>query len=89
MKQDKDPDQGDRASARRYDRYIREYIADGRVRDAARDRDPDDARKSERAASRGPGKRSVSVDELVAKGHSIVDRVKRTMDSLRSRFGHN
>ena len=100
MRQDKDPNQGegDRASARRYDRHVREFVAEGKVPDAADEarlfveRDPDDAAKAEAAARRGPhGTRFTSVDQLVAKGHSVLDRVipmvERAVGNLRKRFG--
>ena len=113
MSQRKDPNQGegDRLSARRYDRHVREFIAEGKVpkmegaserwragpdaADEARlfvERDPDDAAKAERAAKRGPsGSRSASVDEIVAKGRSVMERalpvVRRAAGSLRARFG--
>jgi hypothetical protein len=98
MSQDKDPNQGegDRASARRYDRHVREFVSEGRVPDAAQhardvvDHDPEAAAKAEAEARRGPGRR-VSVDELVAKGHSVVDRVRpylaRAVEGLRTRLG--
>src|SRR5689334_578957 len=98
MSQDKDPNQGegDRISARRYDNNVREFVAEGRVPDAAKDardyvdRDPDGAAKAEATAKHGPG-RWASVDELVAKGHSVIDRIKpaveRAVGNLRARFG--
>jgi len=99
MSQDKDPNQGegDRVSARRYDRHVREFIAEGKVPDAANEarlfveRDPDDAAKAEAAAKRGPKGRWASVDEIVAKGQSVVERVRpyvsRAVSNLRTRFG--
>ena len=101
MSQDKDPNQGegDRVSARRYDQHAREFVAEGKVPDAATEaklfveRDPDDAAKAERVASRGPGggRRWASVDEIVAKGHSVIERVRpmveRAVGNLRARFG--
>lgn len=96
MSQGKDPNQGegDRMSARRYDRHAREFVAEGKVPDAANEarlfveRDPDDAAKAEQAARRGPqGTRWASVEELIAKGHSVLDRVKPMVDRLRARFG--
>jgi hypothetical protein len=98
MSQDKDPNQGegDRISARRYDNNVREFVAEGRVPDAAKDardyvdRDPEGAAKAESTAKRGPG-RWASVDEIVAKGHSVIDRIKpaveRAVGNLRARFG--
>ena len=100
MSQDKDPNQGegDRISARRYDRHVREFVAEGKVPDAANEarlfveRDPDEAAKAEQQAKRGPrGGRWSSVDEIVAKGHSVVERVRpmvaRAVGKLRTRFG--
>lgn len=99
MSQEKDPNQGegDKASARRYERHAREFVVEGRVPDAANDarifveREPDDAAKAERAAKHGPTGRRVSVDELVAKGQSVIERVRpmveRAVGNLRARFG--
>jgi hypothetical protein len=101
MSQDKDPNQGegDKVSARRYDRKVREFVAEGKVPDAANEarlfveRDPDDAAKAEEAARRGPkgSRRFASVDQMVSKGQSVIDRVRpmvdRAVSSLRTRFG--
>jgi hypothetical protein len=99
MPQEKDPNQGegDRLSGRRYDRHVREFIAEGKVPDAANEarlfveRDPEDAAKAEERAKRGPRGRWASVDDLIAKGHSVVDRVRpvvtRAVGRLRTRFG--
>lgn len=98
MSQDKDPNQGegDRASARRYDKHVEEFVGEGKVAEAANEardyveRNPDDASKAERQAKRGPGARHLSVDELVSKGHSVIERVRpmvdRAIGSLRARF---
>jgi len=96
MSQAKDPNQGegDRLSARRYDRHVREFVAEGKVPDAANEarlfveRDPDDARKAEESAKRGPRSgRWASVDEMIAKGNSVLDRVRPMVDRLRAKFG--
>lgn len=101
MSQHKEPNQGegDRGAARRYDQNLREFIDEGKVADAAEDArdyvesDPAEAAAAEQAAKRGPrGKlTSVSVDELVAKGHSLIERVRpmvdRAVGNLRNRFG--
>ena len=98
MSQDKDPNQGegDRASARRYDKHVEEFISEGKVADAANEarahveRNPDDASKAERQAKRGPGSHHRSVDEIVSKGQSVIERVRpmvdRAIGSLRARF---
>jgi hypothetical protein len=78
----KDPNQGegDRASARRYDDHVREFIAGGKVgaaADSARkyvSHHPRDAARAERLARRGPHP-WIDVDELVAKSRTLVDRV--------------
>jgi len=99
MSQDKDPNQGegDRVSARRYDRNVRDFVAEGKVPDAADEaknyveRDPDDAAKAEEKAKRGPLGTRVSIDELVAKGQTVVERVRpmveKVVGNLRARFG--
>ena len=99
MSQDKDPNQGegDRISARRYDRNVRDFVAEGKVPDAASEaktyveRDPDDAAKAEAQAKRGPRSTRVSIDELVTKGQTVVERVRpmvsRVVGNLRARFG--
>lgn len=100
MSQHKDPNQGegDRNSARRYDRNVREFVEEGKVAEAANDArqyvddDPADAEAAEQAAKRGPsGSRGVSVDQLVAKGQSLIERVRPVVDravgNLRKRFG--
>jgi len=96
---DSDPNQGegDRKSARRYNRKLREFIAGGTVDEAAHEaeayveREPEDAERAERVAKRGPhGGTKVSVDELVAKGRTVFDRVRplvsRVVARARRRF---
>jgi hypothetical protein len=99
MSQQKDPNQGegDRISARRYDNHVREFVEEGKVPDAANEarrfveRDPSEATAAEEAAKRSPAGRRASVDELVAKGQSLVERVRpivgRAVGKLRNRFG--
>ncbi|HSD87798.1 MAG TPA: hypothetical protein VLB44_09805 [Kofleriaceae bacterium] len=99
MSQDKDPNQGegDRISARRYDNHVSEFVAEGKVPDAAKEarnyveRDPEDAVKAEERAKRGPFSTRVSVDELVAKGHTVIERIRPVVDrmvgTIRSKFG--
>lgn len=89
--------EGDRASARNYNRKLREFVAAGKVDDAAREaaqyleRDPAAAERAERAARKGPHHPVVSVDQLVAMGKTVVDRVRpffeRVVDGVRSRLG--
>jgi hypothetical protein len=88
--------EGDRVSARRYDEHVREFVAGGQVEPTARaaeqyvERTPDDAARAERKARRGPSTR-VSLDELVAMGRTVVERIRpivdRTVGKLRARFG--
>ena len=98
MSKHKDPNQGegDRVSARRYDRNVREFVEQGKVPDAADkarnfvEANPAEAAAAEKAAKRGP-KSGVSVDEIVAKGQSLIERVRPMVDravvNLRKRFG--
>lgn len=81
----RDPNQGegDKNSARHYNRAVREFIADDKVDEAAREakvwveRDPGEAEKAERQAARGPHRGvRVSVAELVNKGRTVVDRLR-------------
>ena len=84
--------EGDRQSARRYNRDVRRYVVDGKVEDAAREakdfveRDPQGAVRAEAKARRGPHGTRTSVDELVAKGRTIVDRIFPVIDRIASRI---
>lgn len=94
-----DPNKGeDEEGARRYHDDVREFMAEGKVEPAADEarifleQEPEEAARAERAGKRGPrrGPR-VSVDELVAKGKTYVDRarpvVRRAVDRVRARLG--
>lgn len=80
---------GDRSPEQRYQRRVREFVAGGRVEPAARDaeryveRAPDDAARAEAEAWRGP---RVSVDELVAKGHTLIGRMEALVRRIAGRF---
>jgi len=98
-----DPDQnqgeGDRRSARLYNRDVRRYVVEGKVEEAAREakkyveRDPAAAACDEQKARRGPhtshGTRA-TVDELIAKSRTLVDRfrplVRRIAAGVRRRL---
>ncbi len=94
----KDPNQGegDKLSARHYNRQVRDFVAAGKVDPAARqaesfvEENPEEAARAEQAAKAGPGSK-VSIDELVAKGRTVIDRVKpmveRAVDKVRSKLG--
>lgn len=90
----REDDDGDRIAARRHDGYVREFVAGDKVEPAARDprvyveRQPEDAGRAERKAKRGPQPTWVTVDELVAKGRTVVDRVKLLARRVAGRFGH-
>jgi len=94
MSQQKDPNQGegDRASARRYDNHVHDFVTEGKVDPAARDarayveREPEDAAKAEAEAKRGPGI-TATVDQVIAKGQTLLDRVRPMVERLRARFG--
>lgn len=88
----KDPNQGegDRASARRYDKHLRDFISGGKVEPAATeargfvDTKPDEAAAAERAAKRGPN--GHIYDDLVAKARSWLARLRETAHRARARF---
>lgn len=90
MKTEKDPNQGegDKVSARHYNREVREFIADGKVDEAAREAahyvesDPRDADRAEKQARKGPTASKVSVEVLVAKGRTVIDRVRPMVDKV-------
>jgi len=83
----RNPGEGDKVSARQHDREVREFIADGRVDEAAFFVEPPPA---EARARKNPHATKVSVDELVAKGRTLIERVRpfvdRVVDSVRSRL---
>lgn len=81
--------EGDRDADRQYREGVREFISHGKVGPAAKDakdfveREPVAAERAERVAKRGP---RASVDELIARGQTVVARVRRAMGSLRDRL---
>src|SRR5688572_23320649 len=83
--------EGDKLSARHYNRQVREFIAEGKVDRAAEDArrfletEPDAAKQAEERAKKGPRTR-VSVDELVAKGRTVFDRMRGAASRIRSKF---
>lgn len=89
--------EGDRVSARRYNKEVRAFVAGGKVEPAAREaqayvaKKPEDAARAERKAKRGPRSTRSSLDELVAQGHMVVGRMRPVVDRavgrLRARFG--
>lgn len=88
--------EGDRVSARHYNKKARKFAASGNVAPAARDAErfveqsPEAASRAEDAAKRGPHPADSTVDGLIAKGRSVVERVRpivdRTVGKLRNRF---
>ncbi len=78
--------EGDKASARRYNENAEEFVADGRVDKAAADArdfvetEPEEAQAAERAGKHGPSSTKVSLDDLMAKGRTVVDRVRPMLD---------
>lgn len=95
---DKEPNQGegDKVSARHYNRRAEAFVADGKVESAARDAaqfveaKPAEAARAEREAKRGPSSTKVSADELIAMGRTVIDRVRpyvdRFVDRVKSRL---
>jgi hypothetical protein len=88
--------EGDRVSARHYNEQLREFVEGGKVEPAARDAEtfveqhPAEAERAERQAKRGPAGTRVSLDDLLARGRTVVDRVRpiveRAIGRLRARI---
>lgn len=87
----KNQGEGDRESARRYDKHLREFISEGKVKPAATEaRDfvaakPDEAAAAERTAKRGP--HGHIYDNLVAKARSWLARLRETAHRARAALG--
>ena len=90
---DENQGEGDRVTARRGQRYVREFAPGGEVEPAAHGaeahvgRAPDDAERSDLGARRGPRPTKVSLDELVARGHTVLDRVESLVRRVAGRLG--
>src|SRR5215475_2091581 len=93
----RDPNQGegDRASARVYNDNVREFISRGKVDRAAseaRDYIEHEPEEGGRAESEGRGRSRLNrgsvrhVDDLVAMGRTVMDRVRRGIAVLRDRY---
>jgi hypothetical protein len=91
--QDGNQGEGDRISARRYQQHVHEFVAGGQVEPAARDAEayveqsPEDAGRAEHKAKRGPHPTKVTIDELVAKGRTVIDRVEAIVHRFAERLG--
>jgi hypothetical protein len=78
----KDPNQGegDRASARRYDKHAREFVHEGKVEPAADEakryveNDPEGAARAERATRHGPHGMRAMIEEIFGAGRAMVER---------------
>jgi hypothetical protein len=88
--------EGDRVSARHYNKAAREFVEEGNVDEAARDAaqfvedEPEQAKQAEQKAKRGPHGTRVSVNDLVEMSRSVVDRVRpyvtRAIDRVKSKL---
>ena len=93
---DKNQGEGDKVSAREYNQAAREFVADGKVEDAARDAatfveaEPEEAKRAEAAGRRGPKGTKVSVDDIVDMGRTVIERVRpyvaRAVDRVKSKL---
>lgn len=89
---DQNQGEGDRRSARLYNRDVRRFVAEGKVEEAAREakdyveREPGDAARAETEARRGPHGTRATVDELIAKGRTVVDRIRPIVSRVTSRI---
>jgi hypothetical protein len=87
----KDPNQGegDRISARRYDRHVRKFVRDGKVWPAAHEaeqfveQDPRAAARAERTARRGPHGYLGLVQRAIGIGWGLLERVRSALHGLR------
>ena len=94
----RDPNQGegDRTSARVYNENVREFISRGKDDRAATDardyveHEPGDALRAEKAAQRKSKKHGSirSVDDLIAMGRTVMDRVRHGIEVLREKYHH-
>jgi hypothetical protein len=86
---------GDPVPGRRHPQRAREFVAGGVepvARDAERhvERAPralDDAARAGTEAHRGPRSPRVSLDELVAKGNTVIGRIETLVRRIAARFG--
>ena len=88
--------EGDKVAARHYNEQLREFVEGGKVQPAARaaekfvEQEPVAAARAERKAQRGPAATRLSLDDLMAKGKTVVDRVRpfveRAIGKLRARM---
>ncbi|HEX2689267.1 MAG TPA: hypothetical protein VHN14_21745 [Kofleriaceae bacterium] len=89
MEKPRNQGEGDRRSARRYDRHLEDFVAEGKVDDAARNArefvtmHPAEAERAEREAKAGP-KTQHSDDGIVARGRRWFERIRH---AVRERLG--
>jgi hypothetical protein len=83
---DQNQGEGDKVSARKYNNDLRDFISTGKVDKAANDArayvesDPEGAARAERKAKHGTVR---PIDEIVAMGRNLVERVKRGLAAFR------
>lgn len=90
--------EGDRISAHHYNEQLREFVASGKVESVAREAEEyvehhrDEAARAERRARRSSRGTETSLEEIVAKGRTVVEQVRpivdRALGRLRARFSH-
>jgi hypothetical protein len=84
---------GDRLSTRRHGRKVREFVARREVAPAARvgadivEPRREQAGRADRKVRRGPRATRVTVDELVAKGRTVIDRIEALVHRVADRIG--
>jgi len=79
--------EGNREADRQYRNDVREFISKGKVGPAAKDaKDFVEAHPAEAKAAEERAKHGSTVDELIAKGRSIVERVKHAVGDLRNKY---
>lgn len=81
--------EGNRDADRQYRNDVREFISKGKVAGAAKDaKDFVDTHPAEAKAAEEKAKHASTVDELIAKGRSVVERVKNAVGDLRTKYSH-
>jgi hypothetical protein len=90
---DGNPGEGDHLSTRRHARNVREFVAGSKGEPAARNAEiriepqTAEAGRAERQVRRALRPTKVTIDELVAKGHTVIDRLGALVHRVADRIG--
>jgi hypothetical protein len=90
MDKERNQGEGDRTSARRYDRHLQDFVSGGKVDEAAQKArefvaaHPEEAKRDERKAKAGPNPRGL-VEQIVAKGRAMFERIRHAVHDRHGR----